>query len=205
MCWVHLYGVSGPFIQLIRSLKGSTSQVFWDQISADWRHKEKYPPPGYKNRHSSITVPTSFRRTFGEDRSSSSFRPQDLNSSHSFLQRGITSLVFCPRSLQTFSSPVLNLRLFGSRNEATMSSVAFLPQVFQSHRSPGFPQIPFYTRAVTAIPKLSLSSSRTLKHVGAFPSFSARIGNHHCRTSVDSDFSIGNCRVLFRDAHRDST
>ena len=39
---------------------------------------------------------------------------------------------------------------------------------------------PFYTRAVTAISK----------HMGTFL-LSARFCNHHCRTSVDSDFSIG--------------
>ena len=58
-----------------------------------------------------------------------------------FFGEAFTSQVFCSRFLQAFGSPVLNLRLFGSN------------------------------RAVAAIPKMSLSPSRTLKHMGTFPSF----------------------------------
>ena len=49
-----------------------------------------------------------------------------------------------------------------------MSSVVFLPQISQSHRSPGFPEI-LCARIVTAIPKPSLSSCRTSTRVGKFP------------------------------------
>ena len=43
------------------------------------------PTPGHRSRQSSFTVPTTFRRSFGEDKGSSSFRSR-------------TSQVFCVRS-----------------------------------------------------------------------------------------------------------
>ena len=51
-----------------------------------------------------------------------------------------------------------------------MTSVVFLPQIFQSHRSPGLHQI-LCTRIVTHIHKLSLSLCRTSKRMGTFPFF----------------------------------
>ena len=86
-----------------------------------------------------------------------------------------------------------------------MSSVMFLPQVFQSHRSTGFPQIPFDTRAVTAIPKLSLSSPRTLKHMGAFPSFPHVSATIIVEPLLIPIFQSEVVEFLFLDAHRGST
>ena len=60
-----IFTVSGPIRQLIRSLQGSTSQILL-QISTGRQRKGKHPNPGHKNRHSSITAPTPFRRAFGE-------------------------------------------------------------------------------------------------------------------------------------------
>ena len=72
-----IFTVSGPIRQLNRSLTGSTSQIL-PQISTGQKRKGKHPTPGDKNRHSSITAPTPFRRVFGEGGNSSSVRPQDF-------------------------------------------------------------------------------------------------------------------------------
>ena len=125
-------------------------------------------------------------------------------SSHPFLHRSITSLVFCPRSCRPSPLPSPQFVPFVSpETKPTMSSVEFLPQVFQSHRSPEFPQIPFHTRP--SQPSQSFLYHRQ-EHWGIWEHslLPARFCNHHCRTSVDSDFYSEVVEFLFLDAHRDS-
>ena len=81
-----------------------------------------------------------------------------------FFREALFFGVFCPRSLQT------SMRLFGSWTKPTKSSIVFLPQVFLSHRSPGFPQI-LCTRIITRIPMPSLSSCTDSRHAGIIPFF----------------------------------
>ena len=102
---------------------------------------------GRRCRHSSFAVPTLVRRAFGDGRGSSSFWPQDL----------------------TFISFVSSEKHYPLM--PTKSSIVFLPQVFQSHRSPGFPQT-LCTRIITRIPMPSLSSCTDSKHAGNISFFS---------------------------------
>ena len=117
-------------------------------------------------------------------------------SSRLFLQRSIIFLLFCPRSLQT------SVRLFGSWTKPTKSSIVLLPQVFRSHRSPGFPQI-LCTRIITRIPMPSLVIVHRFEARRNHSHLSARFCNNYCKTSFDSEISTGSCRVFVPEAHLD--
>ena len=112
-----IFAVSGPISQLIRSLQGSTSQIL-SQISTGRKCKGKHPTLVTRI----VILPSQLRHRFVglSERVGPSllFGRKTSNSSHWYHQKSITSLVFCLRSLQTFGSPVLNLRLFGSQNVA---------------------------------------------------------------------------------------
>ena len=114
-------------------------------------------------------VSPTFRRT-SEHRSSSSLRPRDpIFIFFIYFEKHYTRFV-CPRSLRAFGAPVLIYAPLWLPNEDYEVSVVFLPQIFQSHRSTGFPQI-LCTRIVTHIPNPSLSSCRISKRMGTFTSF----------------------------------
>ena len=110
-----------------------------------WR---KLPTAGYRNRHSSFTAPTPFRRAFGEDRSSSSFRPRDLTfSPFVSLEKHLPPRFSAPDLCRPSALPSCICASLAPTQEPAMFFV-YLPQIFQSHRSPGFPHT-LYTRIVS--------------------------------------------------------
>ena len=108
-------------------------------------------------------------------------------SDHSFsLEKHLTPRFSAPDLCGPSTLPSLLMRLFGSRNEANDILSRVLPQIFQSHRSPGVPQI-LGTRIVTHIPIL-LCHRADLRSAWERSLLSARFCNHHFRPLLIPNF-----------------
>ena len=111
-----------------------------------------------------------FQRASGENKSSSSLWPQEIIFSSFVFRRSITSQVFCSMSLQAFGSPVFILHLYGSNTGAhDVLCRAFAPDLSIAQK-PIISSDPVH-KSRHSHHRLSLSPSRTLKHMGASPSF----------------------------------
>ena len=155
------------------------------KTSNPWFKGSSYFPHGFRNTSTG----------FGADRSSSSFLPRDLIS---------ILFIFEEQYLPGFLSQIsAGLRLsrpylcasLAPRTKPTISSVAFCLRSFNHTKAQGF--LRSSAQGSSHVSPHLLCHRAELRNAWKRCLLSARFCNHHCRTSVDSEFSTGSCRVLF--------
>ena len=149
-----------------------------------------------------VTLPSWFQQHFDGLRNRQEFLFFSASTSHFHLFRyfwgAILPRLSVPDLCGRSALPSLFMRLLAPGTKPTMSSVVFLPQIFESHRGPGFPQI-LCTTIVTRTSHSSMSPCRNSKRVGTFPSFRTNLKGMGKLVRVVESFMM----MRWRDTHRE--
>ena len=168
--------------------------------SETWRNRpipglwdRPYVPPGFHN------ISTGF----GADKSSSSFRPRDLIFiffvfEKQYLPGFLSQISAGPRLSRSYLCASL-----APGTKPTISSVVFCLRSFNHTEAQGFLRSSAQGSSQVS-PILSVIVQNFEAH-GNVPFFPARFCNHHCRNSVDSEFSTGDSWSLVLETHLDPT